>query len=639
MKRKVQMANNAKTGAVCVAAALLMSAAAHGRTVNASDFGYSADNSTAALQAAINSGADKVIVDTSRGEDWCINPVRLRSNLELVFAANVKVRAMPGAYKSTGTKMFNAMGVTNLVVRGEPGASLSMCKRDYLDATRYKWSEWRHLLALYDSTNVTVSGLSISSAGGDGIYITGCKDIHLENLLLVDNNRQGLSVIGVDGLTVRRCRFTSTEGTPPACGLDFEPNKPINQISSVLIEDCEFDSNFATGVSFHLVRMTGKSDPVSVVLRRCRFIGNGSSGVGVHPTWDADSTVTGTVLIEDSVFAANLRGALRFSWMPPSGFKVKVRNSVLDCRGSTAEPIAFDNGIAHFDFGGVEFENVRILTKNQNAIEFYGMTGVGITNIFGSVDVVTPSAKNTISLEEFARKHPSDPVARSFKPASVKDDRLKPSSSVETVPAKPVFYTGKSNFVQYSPTAGERRIRFHLRKPEGARINGDVSVTVLDMKGTLIETLKLTEPVTEYVLRANNPNVHTFKIAARRNMVAVESQWNGRGILANTRVNLADMEGKNVYFSVPAKSKGFKMELLVKRGVSLSFKVLDSSGKVRAERSLASSGDFVTISREPTDEDEVWTLAVEKSNKPFTLRFGGNVTPVLFDDPAAGLRQ
>lgn len=624
--------------AICISAALLAVPAVHGRTVNAVDFGYSPVDSTAALQAAIDSGAERVIVDASRG-DWCINPIKLRSNLELVFAKNVKVRAIPGSYKSTGTKMFSAKGATNLVLRGEAGTSLSMCKRDYLDETRYKWSEWRHLLSLYDCTNVSVKGFSISHAGGDGIYVNGCREVSLEDMLFVANNRQGVSVINVDGLTIRRCRFAATEGTPPACGLDFEPNRAHNRITSVVVEDCEFDGNFATGVSFHLVRMTDKSCPVSVILRRCRFTGNGNAGMNVHPTWADDASVAGDIMVEDCVFAANMRGAMTFTWMPPSGFKVKVRNSILDCRGCSAAPITFNNGIAHYDFGGVEFENVKVLSDRADAIEFHGMTGVGITNVFGSVDVHTRSGATRISLEEFAKKHPSDPVARAFSPASVKDDRLMPMHSGETVPSQPVFCRGKSNFVQYSPSAGERRIRFLLRKPEGVRVNSDVSVTVVDKKGTLVETFKLTKPETDYILKSNVPNVHTFQIAAKRYRVAVDSPWNGRGILANSRILLADMKGRSVHFNVPAKSKGFKMEFLVKNGNRLSFKVLDAAGKVHAEKSLANKGAIVDIKREPTSKDEVWILKIEKSAEPFNLRFGGDVLPVIFDVPEAGLRQ
>ena len=625
-------------GTACLSVAVFATPAAQGRTVNAADFGYSAFDSTAALQAAIDSGAEKVVVDASRG-DWCVNPVKLRSNLELVFAENVKVRAMPGAYKSTGCKMFNAKGATNLTIRGEAGASLSMCKRDYLDETRYKWSEWRHLLALYDCTNVTVKGISISHAGGDGIYVNNCANLLVDDVLFVANNRQGVSVIGVDGMTVRRCRFTATEGTPPACGLDFEPNRPHNRISSVSIEDCEFDGNFSSGATMHLVRMDKSSHPVSVAYRRCRFTGNGLSGLRVHPSWTDDNSVSGEVLVEDCLFAANIGGALGFTWMPPSGFSVKVRNSILDCRGSAAAPVIFDNGIAHYDFGGVEFENVKVFANTPDAVEFHGMTGVGLVNVSGSLEVQTPKKTTKFSLGELAKKNPPDPAARAFSQASVDSSLLKAATDAEMVPAEPFFCRGTSHFVQYSPSAGERKIRFHLRKPEGTRVNSDVTVTVFDKKGTLVESFKLESPETDYLLKSSIPNVHTFKIVAKRNRVAVESPWNGRGVLANSRILLADMEGRRVHFRVPAKSRGFKLEFLVKKGNSLSFKILDSKGNVRAERSLADKGCFTDIRREPTSGDEIWTLAVGKSAQPFNLRFGGDVVPVVLDVPGCGFVQ
>ena len=626
------------SGVACLIASVFAASAAHGRTVNAADFGYSAVDSTAALQAAIDSGAEKVVVDASRG-DWCINPVKLRSNLELVFAENVKVRAVPGAYKSTGCKMFNAKGVTNLIIRGEAGASLSMCKRDYLDETRYKWSEWRHLLALYDCTNVAIKGISVSHAGGDGLYVNNCANLFVEDALFIANNRQGISVISVDGMTVRRCRFTATDGTPPACGLDFEPNRPHNRISSVVIEDCEFDGNFSSGATMHLVRMDKSSPPVSVTYRRCRFTGNGLSGFRVHPSWTDDNSVTGEVVIDGCLFAANVGGAIGFAWMPPSGFRVKVRNSIIDCRGCAAAPVIFDNGIAHYDFGGVEFENVKVLANTPDVVEFHGMTGVGITNVAGIIDVQVSKKKSNFSLAELAKNNPPDPAARAFKQASVESSVLKPASGAEKVQAEPFFCRGTSHFVQYSPSAGERKIRFHLRKPEGMRVNPDVTVTVFDKKGTLVESFKLESPETDYVLKSSIPNVHTFKIVAKRNRVAVESPWNGRGVLANSRILLADMEGKSVHFRVPAKSKGFKLEFLVKKGNSLKFKILDPEGNVKAGRSLADKGCFTDIKREPTADDEVWTLAVEKSAQPFNLRFGGDVTPVIFDNPSAGLRE
>ena len=67
--------------------------------VKASSFGFDKDDATKCLQKAIDSGAEKVIVDNV-GSPWIISPVKLRSNLELVFADGVQVKALKGSYKS-----------------------------------------------------------------------------------------------------------------------------------------------------------------------------------------------------------------------------------------------------------------------------------------------------------------------------------------------------------------------------------------------------------------------------------------------------------------------------------------------------------------------------------------------------------
>ena len=108
-------------------------------SVAVSDFGWNATNATAALQAAIDSGARTVVVDAMRG-DWLLEPVKLRSNLEIVFGENVRVRAVPGAFRSKYDMMFKGQSVSNVTLRGESGAALEMCKKDYLDAERYEWS-------------------------------------------------------------------------------------------------------------------------------------------------------------------------------------------------------------------------------------------------------------------------------------------------------------------------------------------------------------------------------------------------------------------------------------------------------------------------------------------------------------------
>ena len=608
------------------------------RSVNVADFGYSPMDSTAFLQAAIDSGARTVRLDASRGE-WCIKNVRLRSDLELVIGEGVCVRAVPGAFRSTGAMMFLAKGVTNVTVRGEAGASLSMCKPDYLDDTRYKWSEWRHLFGLYDSQNLTIENLSLSASGGDGVYIARCKDVRLENLLCADHDRQGVSVIGAENMLIRRCRFCCTSGTPPACGIDFEPNSGTEYFVSNVVEDCEFDGNASSGATFHIPHLSAKSRPLSVSFRRCRFRGNANYGMRFFVTWAAEKSVRGRVDVEDCVFSGNLRGGLSFASMAPDALAISYRNCIIDSRGSVQPPIVFDNGAANFDFGGVSFENVRVYADTTNAIVFHGMTGVGVTNVAGRVDVFTPDGgKSSISLADFAAAHRPDPSVGAFKPTPVPRQRLVPLVPGATPAGDPIYCRGRQFFLQYVPGAGKWPMKFRAVAPEtnGRKQPISIDVSVRDKVGTDVGTFAMTETEKEFVIDAKGPGVYSFTILSKKGKCAVESGIPGRGIRVDSRAKVFAEKKRDFFFTVPATSKEVRIELKGSVVNPLSLQVLDASGKARATLDKAQEGHIITIPRSPTAQDEVWRLAgCECGGKGFfDVRMGGAVA-VLSDSADA----
>ena len=91
--------------------------------VNASSFGWNPTNATACLQAAIDSGAKKVVIDRQAG-DWIVGPVFLRvSGQEVVVADGVTVRAMRGAFKGRSECLFKISGKDRgVMLRGEGNA-------------------------------------------------------------------------------------------------------------------------------------------------------------------------------------------------------------------------------------------------------------------------------------------------------------------------------------------------------------------------------------------------------------------------------------------------------------------------------------------------------------------------------------
>ena len=206
--------------AVVSAAALAASGA--DETVKASSFGWNPTNATKCLQAALDSGAKKVIVDRQESE-WLVDMMFPRSNTEIVFEDGVVVRAVPGSMKRIIDNLFRCKGVSNVVMRGEGRAVLRMNRLDYLDKTRYQHGEHRHAVSLQNVENVVVRDLTIEDSSGDGVYVLNVRHALLENLRCSGHARQGTSIISADDVTIRNCVFMHTKGALPECGMDIEP--------------------------------------------------------------------------------------------------------------------------------------------------------------------------------------------------------------------------------------------------------------------------------------------------------------------------------------------------------------------------------------------------------------------------------
>ena len=241
-------------------------------TANAAWWGFSKDDSTAALQAAIDSGARTVVVPYM-GEPWIVRPIKLPSNLELVFEPGVLVLAKRGEFQGPGDSLFTATGVENLTIRGY-GATLRMWKSDY-QKPPYRKAEWRMGIAIRGCRNVLIEGVRVESSGGDGFYVDGggprkwSQDVTIRNAVAHDNHRQGISVISAQNLLVENCVFSATSGTPPEAGIDLEPDTADQRLVNCLIRNCVFENNSGHAMLVYLKPLDHTSAPVSIRFENC----------------------------------------------------------------------------------------------------------------------------------------------------------------------------------------------------------------------------------------------------------------------------------------------------------------------------------------------------------------------------------
>ncbi|MEQ1917816.1 MAG: right-handed parallel beta-helix repeat-containing protein, partial [Elusimicrobiota bacterium] len=101
--------------------------------------------------------------------------------------------------------------------------------------------------------------------------------------VVVDNNyRQGISVISVDGLLIEDSLLRGTEGTPPAAGIDFEPNKPTERLTGITLKNCVIEKNQSYGIWVYTGNLSADSMPVQITVEGGRVAGNGTGALFVQ---------------------------------------------------------------------------------------------------------------------------------------------------------------------------------------------------------------------------------------------------------------------------------------------------------------------------------------------------------------------
>ncbi|MBQ6248562.1 MAG: right-handed parallel beta-helix repeat-containing protein [Kiritimatiellae bacterium] len=620
--------------------------------VKASSFGWNATNVTVCLQEAFDSGAAKVVIDRQAG-DWIVEPVFLRSNLEVVLEDGVVVRALPGAFRGKNDCLFTARGVTNVILRGnnntvklsncqtgQDGANnaipaLRMERDDYTDRKEYCFSEWRHTLNIIDSSNVCVSDLALSRSGGDGIYIgRGSEGINIHRVDCRDHYRQGVSVISARNLVIADSRFAATKGTPPQCGIDFEPNKPRDHLSNCVVENCEFDGNASSGILFHLTQLDETTEPISITIRNCRAHDNTANGLTMTVGANGKhKPVKGEIRIENCQFAGNKARAMVINGVSRDTASVTVKDSFLDARGGMWSGLMVNNNGLFADAANLAFENCRLAVDNEPAVEFSGAAGVGIESIGGTLAVERGGAAAPFDFEALAAQNrPNPEIRKAFGDGAVDYRALRPVAPEAIVKKATPMCRGKFTFLQYLPKEGEYEITFRAETVGDRKLNCPIQMR--DMMGTDLGVFCITAAVQKVIVRTAGRNLRRFEIDTRGNTISISSPYPGQGLLANVPLNLF-RETCRLYFVVPDGTR--KVHVAVTPEEPVTVTMLDASGTAVA--SMPCQTAAATLAAEcGTTTAEVWSIDV-KAVEDAKLRLGSSIIPILAMEAMAGLVQ
>lgn len=222
------------------------------------------------LQSLLDSPFEHIFIP-ARIEPWITGPLFLTaSNKSIELEEGCTILAKKGLYLDPGDCLLEIRGANDISIRGN-GAQLEMNKADY-SRKPYKKGEWRHGIAIWESRNIIIEGLTVRDTGGDGVYVgqspggSVCENITLRDIFLLDNYRQGVSVISVKNFLMESCTVMGTKGTPPMAGIDFEPNSALYGFTGCVIRDCVFEGNAGAGIQIYAPRLTAEHPPFDLLV-------------------------------------------------------------------------------------------------------------------------------------------------------------------------------------------------------------------------------------------------------------------------------------------------------------------------------------------------------------------------------------
>jgi FG-GAP-like repeat/RTX calcium-binding nonapeptide repeat (4 copies) len=406
-------------------------------TVYADAYGFNATDATATLQAAIDSGADRVIV-RNQGTPWLISStIQLKSNQEIRFEPNVVVKAKSGSFLSNTVPLFQALGINNIKLIGEGiganQATLAMNKNEFSSTS----NSYGHIIGIRGTDNYTISGLTLTGAGGDGIIVDAYSygqpiptpnklnysaNGLIDNVTAISNRRNGLSIISAQNLLVTNSKFINTSDENPANGIDVEPDFSYNRLSNITIKNVDLSDNQGHGLGLIISALDNNSTPVSINIDGATIDRNGATGIKIGaygaPNYsnsnDPNSTPNGAINISN-VTIAGTKGTTSFyndpnaaisiealSGADPNNVKINFSNIAISDTGFnaanpqlSAEPI-FIRGFGGPDnrnqIGNVSFDNVTVADNfDRNIIGIYLNQSGSLNNITGNIRGINPN--------------------------------------------------------------------------------------------------------------------------------------------------------------------------------------------------------------------------------------------------------
>lgn len=608
-------------------------------------WGFDPGDSTEYLQSAIDSGAEKLIVENT-GRDWVVGPVKVASNIEIVFEDGVVVRAKEGEFKGRTEKLFDIYEQENVILRGEGDVVFEMRKSDYQNPELYTPGSHRHTINIFTSRNVLIQNLTLRSSGGDGVYVghhprkRPSENITIYRVVCEDHLRQGISVTGVTNMLVKDSSFNYTSGSAPECGIDIEPNYPQNSIVNFRAVNCDFNWNDNAGIWINLSKLDETSEPASITFENCRIKDN-QRGIIIWHSGSGTPSEAGRIEFIDCEISGTKNRSIAVHAHLVENLDIVFDGINVDNKGSGYGAMYVTSPVRE-NIHGLHVRGLSVTEDRERPpIEFSSSFGNGLV---GAVVEDVSARRNGDSIEfdaeAFLEESRPDPKAMAFRTLPLDIQALKPVS-VEGKPAgADIRFRGQFEYLLFAEDGENIKVSFiHRTTPiyRRERYMAPLEVSVFNPWGRKVDEFKIPfEETVEYVLSASGAGVYRFEVDTRVHTVSVVSDSPGQGIPARgverkgAEYYIQGSSGR-LYFHVPAGVKTIQIEAAERRRHALSASLVCPEGNDVDSGPGTGGYKILAHTRPDASEDEIWS--VRFSARYLYLRIGDPLVPVFSTAP------
>ena len=590
----------------------------------ASWWGFDAADSTAALQAAINSGVKRLTIDNV-GKPWIVEPIHLVSNQEIVLEKGVTVLAKRGAFEGGSDSLFNIIGKQNVTIRGY-GATLRMWRDDYAKAP-YSKAEWRMTLEMDGVNNVKVYGLTLAESGGDGIYVGAgadgapCRNVLIKDVTCDRNYRQGISVISAENLLIEDCVLSNTDGTAPRAGIDFEPNGPTERLVNCEMRNCLIQGNGGDGIDIYIPTLNGTSEPVSMRFADCKCSGDRSGALRLYTGNTEADAVMGRIEFVGCTFEGSKAAGISVGDKPVGGLKLRfasctVANVALENPAESPIMLAA-SGNARRSVGEIEFADCIVGDPlKRQPLNFLDSTGnIKVEQVTGKLTLEQGETRTELPItsEVLAKWMPflAFKVIAPVKLAGLTLHPAKPIAASEGN-APPARLREAATYALYAQ-AGQA-VGVTVRYLPVARYAGNtIPVVITAPSGKEAHRADLPfEKETRVSFTAPETGVYSVVCTPGANWVQVIDSTNPVSLSAEPRAVPFYSSTGRFYFWVPKGTREFAIKTVGQDGgESLKATLCDPAGKVvESADNILRASQFTQELPEPSPGG-IWSLLIE----------------------------